>query len=207
MCVCDFDMYFTYVLAGWEGSANDARVLGEAIADPQSGFPYPPQGKYYLVDSGYAIAREFLPPYKGQRYHMSQYRGTGRQPRTAKEQFNYAHSSLRNVIERCFGVLKARFPILKFMPPYSLRKQRNIVIAACAIHNFIRKHKLEDELFRKYGNEDLIIEDSDSDDSDDDDDLGPSYLSADARRRGQQQMIAVRDGIRNGMAAYYQLPY
>ncbi|KAL0379003.1 UNVERIFIED_CONTAM: hypothetical protein Sradi_3205800 [Sesamum radiatum] len=27
MAVCDFDLVFTYVMAGWEGSANDARVL------------------------------------------------------------------------------------------------------------------------------------------------------------------------------------
>ncbi|XP_050254863.1 uncharacterized protein LOC126700705 [Quercus robur] len=35
---------FTYVHAGWEGSANDSRVLEEAISDRKHGFPWPPTG-------------------------------------------------------------------------------------------------------------------------------------------------------------------
>ena len=31
MAVVDFDLKFTYVLAGWEGSAHDALVLADAI--------------------------------------------------------------------------------------------------------------------------------------------------------------------------------
>ena len=31
LAVCDFDMQFTYVLAGWEGSAHDGSVLRDAI--------------------------------------------------------------------------------------------------------------------------------------------------------------------------------
>ena len=31
MVVVDFDLKFTYVLAGWEGSAHDALVLADAI--------------------------------------------------------------------------------------------------------------------------------------------------------------------------------
>jgi hypothetical protein len=51
-------------------------------------------------------------------------------------------------IERCFGVLKNRFSILKLMPPYKPSRQRLIVTACCAIHNYIRKWNLPDELFR-----------------------------------------------------------
>ncbi|XP_068640722.1 uncharacterized protein [Aristolochia californica] len=32
MAACTFDMQFTYVLAGWEGSAADSRVLKDALA-------------------------------------------------------------------------------------------------------------------------------------------------------------------------------
>lgn len=48
------------------------------------------------------------------------------------------------VLERTLGVLKARFPILKTMPSYPLRKQGFIVIAACAVYNFIRKYVQRD---------------------------------------------------------------
>ncbi|KAL5582715.1 hypothetical protein UlMin_015157 [Ulmus minor] len=54
LAACDFDLKFTYMLSGWEGSAHDARVLEHAISEPLNSFPFPPPGKYYLVDSGYA---------------------------------------------------------------------------------------------------------------------------------------------------------
>ena len=75
--------------------------------------------------------------------------GCGR-PRGKEELFNYKHSLLRNVIERCFGVLKARFPILKLMPSYPIRRQRLIPIACCTIHNFIRMQNGVDTLFDQY---------------------------------------------------------
>ncbi|XP_060969893.1 uncharacterized protein LOC133037093, partial [Cannabis sativa] len=47
MCICSFDMKFTYVVAGWEGSANDARILSECATNPDYEFPGPPNGKSY----------------------------------------------------------------------------------------------------------------------------------------------------------------
>jgi hypothetical protein len=44
MAACDFDMYFTCVLAGWEGSASDNSVYGDSLS---RGFHIPP-GRYYL---------------------------------------------------------------------------------------------------------------------------------------------------------------
>ena len=61
--------------------------------------------------------------------------------------FNYRHSSLCNIIERCFGVLKARFPILKVMPSYRPRRQRRSPIACSVLHNFIRKEACHDRMF------------------------------------------------------------
>ena len=72
--------------------------------------------------------------------------------------FNYRHSSLSIVIERCFGVLKARFPILKLMPNYPLKRQRQIPIACCVLHNFIRKEARRDRMFEEFQVEDMIID-------------------------------------------------
>lgn len=63
---CIFDMYFCYVLAGWEGSAHDSRVLQDAKS---KGFQIP-DGKYYLGDAGYALKKDCLTPYRGVRYHL-----------------------------------------------------------------------------------------------------------------------------------------
>ena len=104
-------------------------------------------GSYYLVDSGYAIGSAFLPPHKSTHYRAQEFRDANRQPSTPQELFNYRHSSLRMVIERCFGVLKARFPVLTGMHSFSISRQRLIVIACCALHNFICKYNRVDEMF------------------------------------------------------------
>ena len=31
MAACDFDMRFTYVLPGWEGTASDSRIIKNAL--------------------------------------------------------------------------------------------------------------------------------------------------------------------------------
>jgi hypothetical protein len=41
MAVCDFDMCFTFVWPGWEGSAHDTRIFLEATRDPSLHFPHP----------------------------------------------------------------------------------------------------------------------------------------------------------------------
>ncbi|XP_052736349.1 uncharacterized protein LOC128197745 [Vigna angularis] len=101
---CDFDMKFTYVLAGWEGTASDSRILKNALDrdDPL----VIPQGKYYLGDAGFMLKSTVLTPYRGVRYHLKEFTRTG--PQNARELFNHRHSSLRTVIERTFGVLKKR---------------------------------------------------------------------------------------------------
>jgi hypothetical protein len=43
MAAVDFDMKFTYVLAGWEGSAHDALILADAL-ERNDGFVVP-EGK------------------------------------------------------------------------------------------------------------------------------------------------------------------
>ncbi|KAL6615197.1 hypothetical protein ACP70R_037467 [Stipagrostis hirtigluma subsp. patula] len=109
-------------------------------------FPHPPEGKYYLVDSGYPNRKGYLPPYKGQRYHISEFQNSG-QPIGLKEVFNHAHSSIRNVIERAFGVLKMKWRILLNLPSYPMEKQKKIIIACMALHNFIRDSQLCDDHF------------------------------------------------------------
>jgi hypothetical protein len=44
MAVCDWDMCFTFVLAGWEGTVHDARVFDQALTNANLNFPHPPPG-------------------------------------------------------------------------------------------------------------------------------------------------------------------
>jgi hypothetical protein len=93
----DLDLRFTYVLAGWEGSAHDALILTNALERPNDlsvhlGTLYCPLyhicphqlrsncvywylviGKFYLVDAGYADRPGFLLPYRAIHYHLQEY--------------------------------------------------------------------------------------------------------------------------------------
>ncbi|XP_040384639.1 protein ALP1-like isoform X1 [Oryza brachyantha] len=114
MASVDFDLRFTYVLAGWEGTAHDAVVLNDAL-ERENGLRVP-QGKFYLVDAGYGAKPGFLPPFRGVRYHLNEW---GNNPvQNEKELFNLRHSSLRVTIERAFGSLKRRFKILDDATPF-----------------------------------------------------------------------------------------
>ncbi|XP_054793325.1 protein ALP1-like isoform X1 [Prosopis cineraria] len=138
--VCSQDGFFIYVLPGWEGSAADGRVLRDAISR-RNGLRVP-QGHYYLVDAGYTNCKGFLAPYRGQRYHLSEWR-EGRHPRSAQECFNMRHSSARNVIERCFGILKLRWAILRSASFYPIRTHNRVIIACCLLHNLIRQEGVD----------------------------------------------------------------
>ncbi|XP_027166322.1 uncharacterized protein LOC113766317 [Coffea eugenioides] len=97
-------------------------------------------GKYYTVDAAYTNMPGFMAPFRAAR-------GTQHE-RAAKALFNRRHAFVRNIIERSFGVLKKRFPILKGpMQNYLIATQNNIVLACCTLHNFMRDYAPNDEYF------------------------------------------------------------
>jgi hypothetical protein len=55
----DFDLKFTYVLAGWEGSAHDKSNLNDNLNRPDD--IQLPEGRFYLGDAGYACHLGILP--------------------------------------------------------------------------------------------------------------------------------------------------
>ena len=61
--------------------------------------------KYYLVDLGYPNRIGFLAPFRNSWYHVADF-ARGDRPQGRNELFNYLHASLRNVIERAFGMWK-----------------------------------------------------------------------------------------------------
>ncbi|XP_010475193.1 PREDICTED: uncharacterized protein LOC104754661 [Camelina sativa] len=169
LAVCNFDLEFIYILSGWEGSAHDSRVLSDALTRGTNKFQVP-NGKFYLVDSGFANRLSFLAPFRGVKYHLqefagqgrdpetpyelfnlrhaslrNEFAGQGRDPETPYELFNLRHASLRNVIERIFGIFKSRFAIFKTASPFSYKKQAGLVLACAGLHNFLRRECRSDE--------------------------------------------------------------
>ncbi|KAA0062787.1 retrotransposon protein [Cucumis melo var. makuwa] len=128
MGVCDTKGDFVYVLAGWEGSAADSQIPRDALSRENG----------LQVLKGYPNEEGFLTPYKGQRYHLQEWRGAANAPTNAKEYFNMKHSSTRNVIEHAFGVLKGRWTILHGKS-YTLQVQCRTILACALLHNLINR--------------------------------------------------------------------
>ena len=68
--ICDFNLLFTLVLTGWEGSAPDSRVLAFAFEKNLLAIP---NGRFYLADAGYGLTKNILTPYRGVRYHLREW--------------------------------------------------------------------------------------------------------------------------------------
>nr|XP_028945740.1 uncharacterized protein LOC114820035 [Malus domestica] len=174
---CNFDLEFIYILSGWEGLAHDSKLLHDAV-------------NFFLVDCGFANRRQFLAPFRGVRYHLQDFAGNDRDPVNANELFNLRHASLRNVVERIFGVFKSQFTIFKSAPPFPIKTQAKLVLACAGLHNFLRKECRSDEF-------PIEQEDDESEDEENDDELGN-------QTQEQQRQItnAWRAGIATNMWTY-----
>ena len=130
-----------------------------------------------------------MTPYRNVRYWLSDFRSGGKAV-GREEIFNLCHARLRNVIERAFGVVKARFPILKKMAPYSFAAQTKIVMTCFSIHNFLRQVSVVDRLFSEYDTEEEL--ESDSDNRNQGSTTNNFFTAAD-----QEFMLQFRDHIAN----------
>nr|KAJ0224982.1 hypothetical protein LSAT_V11C100023760 [Lactuca sativa] len=148
LAACTFDLKFMYILSGWEGTTSYSRILKSALNREDK--LVIPKVRYCLVDDGLPHTTTLMAPYRGVRYHLKEYSAWA--PENAEELFNLHHASLRNVIERAFGALKRRFPIIRSThePFYSCETQSDLFLACCILHNFLlqedRDKNLEDEV-------------------------------------------------------------
>ena len=90
------------------------------------------------------MRKGFLAPYKGERYHIGEFRPSEVLHRP-EERFNYLHSSLRSVIERTFGVWKNKWRILRHMPPFKMHTQNLVIVATIVLHNLVRTHEINND--------------------------------------------------------------
>ncbi len=113
----------TNIVAKWPGSTHDSFIyrhsnIGELLSDDNRRL----DDGFLLGDSGYACSRSLMTPFL--------------RPQTpAEHRYNASHKRTRSTIERCFGILKRRFPVLHAeirMKPSRVCK----IISACAVlHN------------------------------------------------------------------------
>ncbi|KAJ1138694.1 hypothetical protein NDU88_005075 [Pleurodeles waltl] len=129
--VCLADQYISHVNAKFPGSVHDAYILRN------SSIPYV-MGQlqrhrvWLLGDSGYPNLSWLLTPV--------------RNPRTrAEERYNEAQGQTRRVIERTFGLLKARFRCLHMTGGslfYSPKMLCQIIVGCCMLHNLALRRQV-----------------------------------------------------------------
>ncbi|KAJ1172512.1 hypothetical protein NDU88_004358 [Pleurodeles waltl] len=129
--VCLADQYISHVNAKFPGSVHDAYILRNS-SNPYVMGQLQRHRVWLLGDSGYPKLSWLLTPV--------------RYPRTrAEECYNEAHGRTRRVIERTFGLLKARFRCLHMTGGslmYSPKKVCQIIMACCMLHNLALRRQV-----------------------------------------------------------------
>ncbi|XP_053390061.1 putative nuclease HARBI1 [Mercenaria mercenaria] len=119
--VCDARFMITKVVAKWPGSVHDSRIFRESGLCRR--FEEGQFDGHLLGDSGYACRQFLLTPYL--------------RPNTpAQERYNEALTKTRVTIEQTFGVLKRRFPCLKYGLRVSPARACGTIVACVILHNF-----------------------------------------------------------------------
>lgn len=67
-----------------------------------------------------------------------------------EKSYNFENSSPRNAIGYCFGILKARFLILKLQISYPIDALRDINIIVWILHGYIQIKKIDDWISRDF---------------------------------------------------------
>lgn len=141
MAVCDADYNFVAVDVGAYGGNSDGSVLahsafGKLLLENRLGLPVadnlpysPMKVPYFIVgDAAFPLKDNLMRPYPG------------KQLPNVRDNFNQRLSRARRTIENAFGILVARWRILKntlVMEPASAEK---LVLACVILHNFVKKH-------------------------------------------------------------------
>jgi hypothetical protein len=189
---CSFNLRFTFVYPGWEGSAHDSTIAGDAYF---KGLWQPPRGKYFLADAGYPANDFYLTPYNKVRYHLREQATTSQRPQNHKELFNLRHAQVRNAVERIFGVVKKKFKILSHPAEFGIETQVDLVLALTALYNFISD-------IERVGDEDFNVNNSDSEEEDQDSVQLPVFSMYSATAK--EQMNNFRDEMAMKMWNDYQ---
>lgn len=119
--ICDATLKIRHVIARWPGSVHDSTIFNNS--------PLPvlfTRGDYgqnvLLGDNGYPCRSYLLTPFLN--------------PANASETaYNRAHIKSRNAIERCFGLLKRRFPCLHSGMSLKTETVLQIIVACMVLHN------------------------------------------------------------------------
>ncbi|XP_050515302.1 putative nuclease HARBI1 [Diabrotica virgifera virgifera] len=136
--ICDSNLKILNCNARYPGSTHDSAIwtMSNVIQHMEQTYGNGERGFWLLGDSGYPLQPWLLTPIEGA------------QQNTPEGRYTFSHSSVRNCVERCNGVLKMRFRcLLKHrVLHYTPVKAAEIINACCVLHNILVSHNIEVEL-------------------------------------------------------------
>ena len=147
LATCDASLRFTYAWTGNPGSTHDATVLRSSELFQQVDNLIPP-GYYILGDSAFPLLGWLVTPF----------RDFGNLTRDQRL-FNISHSKTRQVIERSFGLLKARFRRLLRFEASDLKLIVYSILSACVLHNICLNMNEENFDYIENDNTELYVND------------------------------------------------
>lgn len=143
---CNHRGLFIDCFIGMPGRMHDARVfqnstLFNEITNAERLLI--PHNMHLIGDSAYLLLCTLMTPFRDNG-HLTR----------SQIIYNVKLSSIRSIIERCFGLLKTKFRRLKYLDIGDFDLGNNMITAACVLHNFIivgdelniqDEHYLDDE--------------------------------------------------------------
>ncbi|XP_037091491.1 putative nuclease HARBI1 [Pollicipes pollicipes] len=150
MALCDSSHKFMDICVGWPGSVHDSRVfrkstLGKRLADPITRHAILPQNGFIVGDSAFELQSWLMTPFRENQLAEN---------REKKKKYNYLISSTRVVVEKTFGILKARFRRLSCVEAQSVQKVAKLIVTAGVLHNI----SLQEHDFWKEDGENEVTE-------------------------------------------------
>lgn len=119
---CNAKEWFTSVTAQWPGSVHDSRIMKNSDL---FSLMNKTRDTIILGDSGYAISPWLITPYSNPVDNVQRH-------------FNKIYAKERVIIERCFGQVKKRFPILHYKVRTALHTVPSVIICCFVLHNIAK---------------------------------------------------------------------
>lgn len=128
LALVDDEYCFTYVDIGCNGRASDGGVfaqssLGQALQRNELDVP---EHAVIVGDAAFPLKSYLMKPY-------------ATTPTEKEKIFNYRLSRARRIVENAFGILVSRFRVFEKPIPLPPESVDVIVLAACSLHNWLRK--------------------------------------------------------------------
>lgn len=141
LALVDSDYSFVYIDVGSNGRVSDGGIFRKSslsLALESNGLNIPPRkclpGRHAAIphvivgDSAFPLKENIMKPF-----------ATSDLSERKNRIFNYRLSRARRVVENAFGIMSNRFRIFRRPIDIEVTKVTSLVLATCALHNFLRK--------------------------------------------------------------------